>query len=302
MNSFVFDPNDKLVEGNFPALETSRKLRNRSFWVPVRRYTGALFIYLVYWFTIWGVLKQVVGATLSPGEAEELVESGIINSVWEYGWGNHYVWFFIVLCLTTYCSAILSGATAKKNGAIVASIANLPVIIFMSFMCYFIYLGNLDLDVETPIAWKIVFALSILGSIFFSVRGGSAGQQWQNNMFSSNTILGIRPIHWWWLIFPLHFAVLELVPKIAATLRALFISTLIKETKYSVMLFLLFVIFATFIYFVIWGWFKAFQLLSLKHKKNIGRFRITLSVLFYLWGIPLLFDGFCILIYILIIR
>lgn len=297
MASSTYDDDEKLVDGDFKVLEINHKSHNLSFWVSVRRYIGSLFIYLIYWLTIWGALKQVVGATLSPEKAKELVENGVINSVWGYGWGNHYVWFLIALCLTTYCSAILAGATAKKKGAVVGGIVNLPIVVFLSIFCFSLYTSQIE--VENQLSWKIVSAISILGSLFFSIAGGLLGEKWQNSTFKSNTIFGIRPVHWWWLIFPLYFVIQELVPKIVATLGFLFGSTLIEETKYSVLLFLIFVAFATFIYFIMWGWFKTFRLLSLEHKTNLGKFRIVLSVLFYLWGIPLLFDVFCILIYIL---
>jgi hypothetical protein len=118
-------------------------------------------------------------------------------------------------------------------------------------------------------------------------------------MFSSKTIFGIRPIHWWWLIFPLHFVIQVLIPKIVAALGLLVGATQTKETKYSVVLFLMFVVFATFIYFVAWGWFKTFILLSGKSKTNLSRGKIVLKVLFYLWGIPIFFEVFCVLISIL---
>jgi hypothetical protein len=118
----------------------------QSFWVSVRRYIASLFIYFIYWWTIWEALKRVVGSTLSPEEAKELIESGVINSVWEYGWGNHYIWFLIALCFTTYCSAILAGATAKKKGAVVGFVVNLPIVAFLSVLCFSFYTSQAELE------------------------------------------------------------------------------------------------------------------------------------------------------------
>ena len=179
--------------------EIDSKAEKWSLWVTIRRYVGALIIYLIYWITLWGPIRQVVGATLSPDKAKEQVEIGAIESIWEYGWGDHYIWFLIIFCLVAYCCGVLAGATAKKKGVLIASIANLPIVIFtILFYCFF-YKVAIDLDVESPIAWKIIFPLSILGSIIFSTVGGLRGVHWQNDEFGSSTILGIRPLHWSWL-------------------------------------------------------------------------------------------------------
>lgn len=282
------------------SLPNNPEVKKLSIWIIVRRYIGAFFLYLIYWLTLFGALKQVVGATLSPKEASELVDEGFINSIWDYGWGEHYIWFLISICVVTFCCGGISGATAKKKGGIVATIANMPILVLIILMCYLHYRGSTFF--KSVIPWIAVLPLSAIGSSFMAFLGGRKGEQLQNSLFRSNTILGIRPVHWWWLIFPLHFIILELIPKVGATLRFILAAPLIRETKYSVVLFIMFVAFATFIYFVIWGWFKTFQLLSLEHKTNLGKCGIVLSILFYLWGIPILFDVFCVFTHILFKR
>jgi len=279
------------------SLAEGAAVRKSSGYIWARRYIGAFFIYIIYSIMLWGAFKKVVGASLSPQRAEELVEEGIISSVWEYGWGEHYIWFSILLCLATYCSAIVAGAAAKKRGAVIAAVANSPGVLLLSFFCLCLYAS--EIKIENSMGWKIVLPISILGSIFLSIVGGSTGEKWQNKTFASDTILGMRPIHWWWLIFPLYLAIIELVPKMMATLRFLVGSTTAKETKYGVLLFLISVVFATFIYFLIWGWFKALRLLTRQNKADLSKLRIVLSVLFYLLGIPLLFDLFCALVLVL---
>jgi hypothetical protein len=278
--------------------EAEPKVLNKR--VVIRRYIGAFFIYIVYWLTLWGAIKKVVGVTLSPQKARELVEEGHIDSVWEYGWGDHYIWYLIVICFTTFSCAALAGATAKKNGRIIATIANVPVLLLMILMCYLHYTSRTYF--ESPIAWGIVLPLSVIGSAYFAFLGGVKGEHIQQKEFSDNTILGIRSVHWWWLIFPLNLSIQEIVPKIGGTIVFLVGSTLIRETKYSVLFFLMFVALATSIYFIVWGWYKSFRLLSTGYRTNLSRSKIALRVLFYLFGIPLLFDVFYILIYILIGR
>lgn len=296
VGGFIYAIERKQTDEDVKLLDIDKRPRKWGFWITIRRYVGGFFIYLLYWLTLWGAFTRVVGATLSGHHASELVEEGAIESIWDYGWGNHYIWFLFIFCFVTYCSAVLAGATAKKKGVVVAVIANLPVVVFSSLACILLYVSQIK--VESSIAWKVVLPVSILGSIFFSVVGGSAGERWQNNTFSSKTIFGIRPLHWWWLIFPLNLVIQTLIPKIMTALAFLVGSTLM-DIKNSVFLFLMFVVITTFIYFVIWGWYKSFCLLSIEYKGKVSKCGIVLRVLFYLFGIPLLFETFYILCYIL---
>ena len=42
--------------------------------VTIRRYVGALFLYVFYWLTLWGSMTKVVGASLSPDKAKEIFQ------------------------------------------------------------------------------------------------------------------------------------------------------------------------------------------------------------------------------------
>ncbi|MCK4830002.1 hypothetical protein KA005_80525, partial [bacterium] len=204
MGNFTSNANEKPVNNEAGIFEANYELQKRSIWVPMRRYTGALLIYPIYWLTTWGAFTRVVGATLSSEKAQEQVEQGAIDSVWEYGWGDHYILFLIVFCFVTYCCAVLAGATAKKRGSIIASIANLPLVVSLSFFFFWLHMSQTEIELRS---WKILLPVAVLGSVFFSAIGGSAGQRWQINSFGSNSILGIRPIHWWWFIFPISLAI-----------------------------------------------------------------------------------------------
>lgn len=281
-----------------PFVDGETRPKGVTKWIAARRYVGAFFIYIIYWITLFGAIRNVAGATLSPQEAGELVEEGVIHTIWEYGWGDHYVGYLVVFCTVTFSCGALAGATAKRNGGIVASLSNIPLVLIMILLCYSYFTRRPDC--ESPIAWGIALPASVLGSVFFSLVGGSKGEQWQNSMFSSNTILGIRPVHWWWLIFPLHLVIQTIIPKIAYTIRLFLGSTQVMNAKYAVLSFLIFVSLATFIYFTAWGWYRAFRLLSAGNSTKPNRCRAVLKVLFYLFGIPLLFDVFCVLILVLV--
>ncbi len=213
---FVYGHEKRTSVEDTMIFQVANELRDWTLWMNVKRYAGALFLYFIYWLILWGSMTKVIGATLSPDKARKLVEIGEIESVWEYGWGDHYIWFLISFCFVTFCSAVLAGATAKKKGVLVASIANLPLIIFMLLTCWVFYTNAIGINVESPIAWKIILPLSIAGSIYFSILGGYAGEEAQESDFKENSILGIRPLHWsWlWLISPLYIQgiVYALVP------------------------------------------------------------------------------------------
>ena len=196
---FIYAAQGKQTDEAIESFIIDSKPTKWPIWVTVRRYVGSQFIYIIYWLILWEEIRYAAGPALSPDKAKEQVEIGVIESIWEYGWGDHYIWFLIIFCLITYCCGVLAGATAKKKGAVVAGIANLPIVIFMLLLCWFFYIGAIDLDVESPIAWKIIFPLSIFGSTIFSILGGLVGVRWQNDEFGNSTILGIRPFHWLWL-------------------------------------------------------------------------------------------------------
>jgi hypothetical protein len=199
VGGFLFGREKSVLDDDSITFEIADEPSSWSLLKTVRRYVGALFIYLIYWLTLWGSMVRVVGASLSPEKAQELVEDGQIGSVWEYGWGDHYIWFLIAFCFVTYCCAALAGATAKKKGALVASLANLPIVIFCLVFCWLFYIDALGITVESPVAWKIVGPLTIVGSIYFSILGGYSGKEFQEKEFGDNTILGIRPFHWLWV-------------------------------------------------------------------------------------------------------
>jgi hypothetical protein len=170
---------------------------SEGWWVTARRYAGGFFIYLVYWVTLFGAIRNSIGYTLSGKDARRLIEEGVIESVSEYGWGDHYVWFVIVFSLATFCSAALTGATAKRSGHIIASVANIPVFAMAVLLCYFQYTRGVGSG--SPIAWGVAFPLSALSSIVFAFLGGKYGEQIQTGEFRDSTILGIRPFHWFYL-------------------------------------------------------------------------------------------------------
>ncbi len=148
----------------------------------VRRYIASLLIYTFY-------KPMFIGAMAATFTKDSKGE----------GWGNHYILSLIAVMIATFCAAFLVGATAKKKGGFVASIANIPSILFsIVLLCFFYKTGTL---VENVIGWNISIILGIIASIGLAYWGGKIGEKKQYQEFESNTILGIRPFHWSWLWF-----------------------------------------------------------------------------------------------------
>ena len=165
------------------------------------RYTGGILAFWVYWFTLWGVVTSVVGRILSPGEAAQLVQLGVIRTTSEYGWGDHYIWFLIVITAITLVCSGLTGAIARKRGAVIAALASVPIALLVAVMAYLHYTGQTSL--ESPTAWGIVLPLAAVATVVASVWGGAAGEEIQHSEFGDDTVLGIAGLHFLWLWLPL---------------------------------------------------------------------------------------------------
>jgi len=191
----IIDTENRLLRTQFGDVET--ELRRLNKWTIWWRYVGAFFIFIIYWLTLWGTFRQVGTTLLDYEKAKILLEAGLIKNIWEYGWGEHYVWFLIAICLVTFWCAALSGATAKKNGSIIASVSNICIVLGLGTICYLHY--NHMATADNPVAWGIVLPLSMVGSILSAVFGGIAGEKFQEAKFPNHTIFGIRPFHWSWI-------------------------------------------------------------------------------------------------------
>lgn len=170
------------------------------WWVIARRCIGAFFAYLVYWAMLFGAIRMAILYALWQAEAIEALRAGKIETFAEFGWGDHYVWFPIVVALVSFLCGCLAGAIAKKRGGFVAGLSDIPVFGFLGLACYMCYAGMWE--VESPVAWGIALPVSVLASAIAAVLGGITGQAAQEDDFEKGTVLGIHPMHWLWLWLP----------------------------------------------------------------------------------------------------
>ncbi|HET6428952.1 MAG TPA: hypothetical protein VFJ30_11105 [Phycisphaerae bacterium] len=164
-------------------------------------YAGGILAFWVYWLVLWGTVTSVVGRTLWPEEAQRLVQLGMIQTRSEYSWGDHYVWFLIAIVVVTAVCSGLTGAIAKKRGALIAAISSIPAALLLAGAAYLHYTGQTM--VGSPIAWGIVLPLASIAIVATSVVGGATGENVQRSEFGDRTVLGIAGPHFLWLWLPL---------------------------------------------------------------------------------------------------
>lgn len=157
----------------------------------------AFQLYTIYWITTFVAIKNALSFTLFYKDAEEYLESGIIDAITEYGWNDHFIWFSIVVGGISYACALLCGATTKRIGGIFSALSNIPIGLFLLFLTYLAFTD--ETYFENALGWKLALPISAIASFICSYCGGVQGQIFQDEEFEKKTVLGIRPIHWLWI-------------------------------------------------------------------------------------------------------
>lgn len=179
---FVYGYEKRALVEDTTTFEITNKPKDWTLAMNARRYIGALLIYIFYKPMLVGAMSYTF-ARDSKGE----------------GWGDHYILSMIAILIATFCAAFLVGATAKKKGGFVASLANIPSVLFSITFLYFLH-TNISI-VKSTVGWSVSTVLATIGSVGLAYWGGTMGEKTQNLEFDVNTILGIRPFHWSWLWF-----------------------------------------------------------------------------------------------------
>ncbi len=126
-----------------------------------------------------------------------------------WGWKDHYLWRLVAAIVATAVTAFLAGAIAQRNGARVALAANVPSVIMWAIVFYLMAFGEDKWEGQTGFA--IVAAIAIPLTTWIAYRCGKIGEETQANEFRSETVLGIRPYHWIWIVLPLYLFSLGII-------------------------------------------------------------------------------------------
>jgi hypothetical protein len=135
--------------------------------------------------------------------------AGEIFDIRAWGWKDHYIWRLFSGVVVTAIVAFLAGAIARRNAAKVAVIANVPSILVWVMMFYFMAFGHTEWEGQT--GFMIVSVIAIPLTTWIAYQFGKVGGDAQASTFEDNTVLGVRPYHWAWIVFPLYLYALGIV-------------------------------------------------------------------------------------------
>jgi hypothetical protein len=106
-------------------------------------------------------------------------------------------------------AAFLAGAIARWSGARVAAIANIPSVLVWAAMIYLMAFGGAEWEGQTGFIVVSIIAVPLTTWIAYVFR--KIGTDAQVSKFDDRTVLGVRPYHWAWIVFPLYFYTLGIV-------------------------------------------------------------------------------------------
>lgn len=132
----------------------------------------------------------------------EMLAAGEIFDIKDLGWKDHYIWRLFSGVFVTAVVAFLAGAIARSKGGKIAAIANLPSIFVWAGTFYLMASGKVDVEGRT--GFLVVSLIAIPLTTWIAFHAGNVGAETQASDFTEGTVLGIRPLHWAWIVFPLY--------------------------------------------------------------------------------------------------
>jgi len=143
----------------------------------------------------------------------KIVQEALANNrsldITEWGWKDHYIWCLFSNVLVTALAAVLAGAIAKTKGGIVAATANIPSVLIWGATFYLMVFGETEIEQQTGFAAVSIVAIPL--TTWVAHYFGEMGAEIQASNYPQSTVLGVRPYHWVWIVFPLYLYALGIV-------------------------------------------------------------------------------------------
>ena len=156
-----------------------------------------------------------------PKLVSQLRASGKVFGLTDWGWNDHYIWWLFSGVVVTVLAGFLAGAIARERGARVAAIANIPsILVWAGFFYLMAYSG---VEWEGQKGFQVVSLIAIPLTTLFAYASGGFGAEAQESDFDDETVLGIRPYHWAWIVWPLYLYGVGIV-YVAVKFPALFLN------------------------------------------------------------------------------
>ncbi len=173
----------------------------RAFW--------AFVTFNIYSLFLISAFQENTSHLFDAKVVSEMRAAGEIFDIREWGWKDHYIWRLFSGVVVTAIAAFLAGAIAKDKGGKTAAIANFPSIFVWAGTFYVMAFGKIDVEGQT--GFLVVSLVAIPLTTWVAYQCGNMGSETQASDFGAGTVLGIRPFHWAWIVFPLYLYSLGIV-------------------------------------------------------------------------------------------
>ena len=173
------------------------------------RAIGAFIAFNIYSLFLISAFQENTPAVFDAKLVAEMRAAGEISDIKAWGWKDHYIWRLFSGIVVTALAAFLTGAIARQNAAKVAAFANVPSVLVWAVTFYFMAFG--DTEFEGQKGFIVVSLIAIPLTTWIAYQLGKVGADTQASEFEDNTVLGIRPYHWIWIVFPLYLYGLGIV-------------------------------------------------------------------------------------------
>ena len=175
------------------------------------RKVWAFIAFNVYALFLFSAFKENTAYLFDASLLREITLEGLSINPRELGWGNHYVWFSISNIIVVALVGFLAGAISKNKGALTAAVSNIPNIIVFGSLVYLFGFSEIDTEIAETTAFLIISILAIPVTTYIAYVTGGIGEDSQINEFKEKTVLGIKPYHWAWAVFPIYWYSLGII-------------------------------------------------------------------------------------------
>lgn len=193
----------KISGTNLSSMEVSSRR------IPAMRWFWAFVVFNVYAPVLLAAFQKNTPYLFDAKFVSAMHATDHLVNLERWGWRDHYVWRLLSGVVVTSVVAFLSGAIAKSKGGVVATISNVPSVLIWGVIFYLMTFGGASVEGQRGFAVVSLIAIPVTtwAAFFF----GRLGMEFQNAEFSGATVLGIRPYHWAWLIFPIYVYAIGIV-------------------------------------------------------------------------------------------
>ncbi len=169
----------------------------------MRRKIWAFVAFNLYSVFLISAFQENTAYLFDVSLINEMILDGTAINPREWGWGSHYIWRIFAGVAVTVVAGFLAGSVAKSKGSLTAVISNIPSVLIWILAIY--SFGFSDIQLEEKTAFVIISIIAIPLTTCIAFIAGGIGEKVQKEEFEEDTVLGVKPYHWIWAIFPIYW-------------------------------------------------------------------------------------------------